>query len=849
LTDHETPTTAPDADDPTTPTSENEPVAERAEDEIQGPAPATEPPPPDHPYDAAYYAHYYTRGGPDLPYERTPEWLGFFGQVAERIVAEIAPATALDVGCAHSFLVESLRDRGVDAKGFDISEFAISQAREDLRPHVWVGSLLDPIPGHYDLVTCIEVLEHVEDRDAATAIANLCAVTDDVVFTSSPDDYREETHVNVRALEYWSELFARQGMVRDIGFDGSFLTWWAARFRRRRDPWPRVIGEYERHLWRLEVEAHHRNTMVIEQMREIQRLAHEEVAPAVSETPLPEAVVTEAVSETPLPEAVVTEAVSETPLPEAVVAEPFASGVADEEEWTRLEEMGLALARTIADRVDQTLTEVDARLSERIDKALAEVDARQRERTDQVVMQLAHRRRTGVRHYIRTHTPLWFRRLVMRGVHLIWWSLTLQLPRRLRERRDQLSDAGARVLASPPSAGELVPTAPDVGDTINERLRLFEAVATYVSLSSRRSVSVLTGDLGAAGLRGGVGAAVMIGALVAERTETHLRLVTRARRADAARVAELLEQNGLEVPLDMEVIHVPPASGDSLPVAAGDAFLTTSWRETRALLAGVRADRVIQVVEDDERERYGLGDDRLGCAETLSDPNQRLLIYGHTLFTELSEGKDPLPGLAARAAWFEPAFPAALYHDDPSRRGGSEKRSFLLCVDSPSSERLYGRALKAVAQALEDGTLNDVEWRFTFLGSGLEPIRLPGAGVPTILDDLAVRAYADVLRSTDLALSLTGTAHSGLAAARLVASGAVVVCGVRETLRPLDEEMGNVILSGSSLASLSRSLAVGTALARDESSRAANCARLNLERDWRASLEAAVKRCAEWMQS
>jgi hypothetical protein len=769
-------------------------------------------------YDAGYFAHHCS---PDHPYERTEHWLQFFGQAADRIANEIVPVTTLDVGCAHGFLVEALRDRGIDAKGFDVSEFAISQVREDVRPHVWVGSALDPIPGRYDLVTCIEVLEHIEARDAATAVANICAVTDDVLFISTPDDYREETHINVRALEYWSELFARQGMVRDIGFDGSFLTWWAARFRRRREPWPRVIGDYERHLWRLEVEAHHRNTMVVEQMREIRRLTHEEVAPAVSENPSPE----------------------------PVAAEVAASAVAGGEAWARLDEMGLALARTIADRVDQTLTEVDARLSERIDQALTEVDARQSERIDQVVMQLAHRRRAAVRHDIRTHTPLWFRRLVMRGVHLIWWSLTLQLPRRLRERRDRLSDEGARVLASPPSAGELVPTAPDVGDTISERLRLSEAVATYVSPSSRRSVSVLTSDLGAAGLRGGVGAAVMIGALVAERTHAHLRLVTRARRADAARVAELLEQNGLEVPLDMEVIHVPPGSGDSLPVAAGDAFLTTSWRETRALLPGVRADRVIQVLEDDERERYGLGDDRLGCAETLSDPNQRLLIYGHTLFTELSEGKDPLPGLAARAAWFEPAFPAALYHDDPSRRGGSEKRSFLLCVDSPSSERLYGRALKAVAQALEDGTLNDVEWRFTFLGSGLQPIRLPGAGIPTILDDLAVRAYADVLRSTDLALSLTGTAHSGLAAARLVASGAVVVCGVRETLRPLDEEIGNVILSGSSLASLSRSLAAGTALARDESSRAANCARLHLERDWRASLEVAVKRCAEWIRS
>jgi GT2 family glycosyltransferase len=208
-----------------------------------------------------------------MAYERNDHWLGFFGRTAERIVSGLAPTTALDVGCAHGFLVEALRDRGVDAGGFDISEYAISQARPDVAPHLWVGNVVDPIAGRYDLVTCIEVLEHLEENDAATAVANICAVTDDVIFTSTPDDYREETHLNVRPPEYWSELFGRHGFVRDLGFDGSFLVWWAVRFRRRRDPWHRVLADHEREAWRLKTEAHHRNTVLGEQMQAIDRLA------------------------------------------------------------------------------------------------------------------------------------------------------------------------------------------------------------------------------------------------------------------------------------------------------------------------------------------------------------------------------------------------------------------------------------------------------------------------------------------------------------------------------------------------------------------------------------------------
>ena len=65
-------------------------------------------------YDAWYFRHCCGR-----PYERSPEWLEFFGRIADRIVADIGPRTVMDVGCAMGFLVEALRDRGVEAFGID----------------------------------------------------------------------------------------------------------------------------------------------------------------------------------------------------------------------------------------------------------------------------------------------------------------------------------------------------------------------------------------------------------------------------------------------------------------------------------------------------------------------------------------------------------------------------------------------------------------------------------------------------------------------------------------------------------------------------------------------------------
>lgn len=82
-------------------------------------------------YGERYYENY--RSGSGLPYSRIPAWLNFFGSVADHVVKDIGPRTVLDVGCAKGFLVEALRDRGVDAYGLDVSEYAIGQARDDIR--------------------------------------------------------------------------------------------------------------------------------------------------------------------------------------------------------------------------------------------------------------------------------------------------------------------------------------------------------------------------------------------------------------------------------------------------------------------------------------------------------------------------------------------------------------------------------------------------------------------------------------------------------------------------------------------------------------------------------------------
>jgi hypothetical protein len=220
-------------------------------------------------YGQRYYANY---AAEDIVYERNAHWQAFFGTIADRLIADFTPKTSLDAGCAIGLLVEALRDRGVDAEGIDFSEFAIARSRDDIRPHLTVGSITEPFQKRYDLITCLEVLEHLSPRDVDTAIANLCAFTDELVVSSTPMHFRDPTHTNIHPQEYWTERFARHGFIRDVDYDASYIAPWAARYSRSSAPLHRVVAGYDRAYARMSYELHERNEVVMKQMREIGEL-------------------------------------------------------------------------------------------------------------------------------------------------------------------------------------------------------------------------------------------------------------------------------------------------------------------------------------------------------------------------------------------------------------------------------------------------------------------------------------------------------------------------------------------------------------------------------------------------
>lgn len=95
----------------------------------------------------------------------------------ERQVGGLAGKRVLDVGCGGGILSEGMARRGATVTGIDMGEAPLSVARMHLDESgldvdyrlITVESLAGQMPGQFDVVTCMEMLEHVPDPASVIA--------------------------------------------------------------------------------------------------------------------------------------------------------------------------------------------------------------------------------------------------------------------------------------------------------------------------------------------------------------------------------------------------------------------------------------------------------------------------------------------------------------------------------------------------------------------------------------------------------------------------------------------------------------------------------------------------------
>ena len=126
--------------------------------------------------------------------------------------------SALDVGCAFGYGVGTLCSLGYEAWGTDVSFYGQMQAKKRLSESDFVACDAQtslPFSKQFDLITCFEVLEHLENP--ARALRNLSAASNSVVLCTTPNKNVEQsfkkispgfdkTHINVKTPSEWKKL-------------------------------------------------------------------------------------------------------------------------------------------------------------------------------------------------------------------------------------------------------------------------------------------------------------------------------------------------------------------------------------------------------------------------------------------------------------------------------------------------------------------------------------------------------------------------------------------------------------------------------------------------------------------
>lgn len=105
----------------------------------------------------------------------------------------VAQRKVIDVGCGGGILAESLAQRGADVTGIDMGEAPLSVARLHALEvgvtlnyeRITAEEKAEQCAGEFDIVTCMEMLEHVPDPSSVVkACADLVKPNGDVYFST-----------------------------------------------------------------------------------------------------------------------------------------------------------------------------------------------------------------------------------------------------------------------------------------------------------------------------------------------------------------------------------------------------------------------------------------------------------------------------------------------------------------------------------------------------------------------------------------------------------------------------------------------------------------------------------------
>jgi hypothetical protein len=380
-----------------------------------------------------------------------------------------------------------------------------------------------------------------------------------------------------------------------------------------------------------------------------------------------------------------------------------------------------------------------------------------------------------------------------------------------------------------------------IAQVLRERFPAIQPLPSFIVPGVGDRLNVVTDSINSGSLFGGVSTSLILSALLAERWNCDLRIVTRTAPAQKQNFQRVLQLNQIPFDRNVEFVFVNQADpGAQLSVGEREVFLTTSWWTTKSVMGTFGHKRIVYLLQEDEREFYPFGDDHLRCSATLRTAELRVLINTELLYDHLvNQGFD---NIRDNGVWFEPSFPARVFDHPPQQ----QKRNFFFYARPRHVRNLFYLGLEVIEAAVSQGILDPNEWEFYFVGTDIPRLNITNSCSARLVQDVDYGEYTALVRQMDLGLCLMYTPHPSYPPLDLVASGAVVVTNKYANKQDLSSYSRNILCEQLDVDSLVEGIEKGVGLAKNLAARRANFESNRLLHNWHTSFEAAMSDLDGW---
>jgi hypothetical protein len=282
---------------------------------------------------------------------------------------------------------------------------------------------------------------------------------------------------------------------------------------------------------------------------------------------------------------------------------------------------------------------------------------------------------------------------------------------------------------------------------------------------------LITDSLASNSFFGGVSTSLILANLLSKELGFTLRIVTRTSLTNPKVVQDFFREMELPLDSDFELFHLGTTSKDQLPISKEDIFLTTSWWTTEHVLSAVPSSQIIYLLQEDERIFYPAGRDYLRAQMVMNNPEIAVVVNTQNLQHYLIASG--LQNLRQTSLSFEPSFVKILENKNMNVDSSMKKIFFYARPNHPRN--LFALGVEVLEIAFQMGVIDPQIWEIHFVGFPEQSFTFSNGESAIVHPPMGYKAYVDLIKTMDIALSLMASPHPSYPVIDLAALGKLVV--------------------------------------------------------------------------